>query len=120
MNAGAAKTALREIGAILRQTADLRRLCLSLREAKNQEREADLAADFERFAREPAGRVAVSPEMVRVGLRNLWRQREYARIVTVTGRLPPELVEGDETILMYFTCASRRLTTGGAAGRVGR
>ena len=98
----------REIGAIVQQTAELRRLCLSLREAKNQEKEAALAAEFERAALEPGGLIAVKAEVIRAGFRSLWRQGQYDRIVALAHRLPEDLLQGDETVLMYYLCALRR------------
>lgn len=101
-------TDLREIGAIVRQTAEFRRLCLSLREAKNQEREAALAAEFERAALEPVGPIVVNAGVIRAGFRSLWQQGQYDRIVALAERLPEELFQGDETVLMYYLCALRR------------
>ncbi|MFI5341226.1 MAG: hypothetical protein ACHQ7N_15485 [Candidatus Methylomirabilales bacterium] len=81
----------REIDTIIRQTADLRRLCLSLREAGSREGEArmDLPA-------------------LRAGFKNLWKQARYHRIVAVGRILSKDLIEGDETALMYYTCALKR------------
>lgn len=100
-------TAPREIGAIVEQTAELRRLCVSLRYAKNQEREAALAAEFERAALEPDGLITAKADVIRAGFRSLWRQGIYDRIVALAGCLPQDLLQGDETVLMYYLCALR-------------
>jgi len=101
------RTTPREIGAIVQQTAELRRLCLSLRDAKNQEREAALAAEFERAAMEPGGLTAVNADVIRAGFRSVWRQGLYDRIVALAGCLPDDLLQRDEILLMYYLCALR-------------
>jgi hypothetical protein len=108
MNEEAPKTALREIGASIRRTAELRYLCLSLREAMNREKEASLLVEFERSFLDANGPVPTDVQVLRAGFREMWRRGEYARVIAMARRLPGELVEGDETILMYFTCAERR------------
>jgi len=101
-------TTRREIGAILRQTADLRRLCLSLREAKDREREAALVAEFERTVLNAECAMSVRLAVLRAGLKSLWRKARYDRIVEVARALPDDLVQQDDTVLMYYTCALRR------------
>jgi len=108
MNEQPTRTAPREIGDIIRQTADLRRLCLSLREAKNREGEAALLAEFERAVSEPKGPSAMDPQVLRAGFKELWRRGQYDQIVAVGRRLPEDLLGADETVLMYYLCASNR------------
>jgi len=98
----------REIGAIIRQTADLRRLCLSLREAGNREQEARLVAEFDRAVSTPEGAARMDLAALRAGFRNLWKEARYDRIVAVGRILSKDLIEGDETALMYYTCALKR------------
>jgi streptomycin 6-kinase len=98
----------REIGAIIRQTADLRRLCLSLREAGNCEQEARLAAEFDRAVSTPEGPARMDLPALRAGFRNLWKGARYDRIVAVGRILSKDLIEADETVLMYYTCALKR------------
>ncbi len=100
--------ARREIDTIIRQTADLRRLCLSLREAGSREGEARLVAEFERAVSTPEGVARMDLPALRAGFRNLWKQAQYHRIVAVGRILSKDLIEGDETALMYYTCALKR------------
>lgn len=107
----------REIGAIIRQTAEVRRLCLSLREARNREREAALAAESERAALEPGKLAAASADVIRPGFRSLCRQGQYDRIVALAHALPEDLLQADETVLMYYLCGlNRRSETPSAPG----
>ena len=108
MNQATSLTGPREIGAIIRQTADLRRLCLSLQAARNQEKEAAFVEEFEGALRHADGTMPVVPEVVRAGFRSLWREGQYDRIVSLAHRLPEDLLQGDETVLMYYLCALRR------------
>ena len=107
----------REIGAIIRQTADLRRLCLSLREAKNREKEEALAEEFERAILHTDRPMPVSRGVIRAGLKSLWRQARYDRIVKEVRSLPDDLIQQDDTLLMYYTCALTRLTESTALGK---
>ncbi len=120
MNAESARMLFREIGAVIRQTSELRRLCLSLRQAMDREKEAALLVEFERSLLDANGAVPADLRMLQAGFRELWRRGDYARIAAVAHRLPFVLVEGDETILMYFTCASRRLGAERATSGVGQ
>lgn len=101
-------TTRREIGAIIRQTADLRRLCLSLREAKDREKEATLVAEFERAVLNADRAMPVSRAVLRAGLKSLWRQARYDRIVELARSLADDLVQQDDTVLMYYMCSLRR------------
>ncbi len=112
-------TDLREIGATVRKTAELRRLCLSLRDAKNQEREAALAAEFERATLDSGGLIPVNADVIRAGFRSLWRRGQHDHIVALAHRLPEDLLRGDETVLMYYLCAASR-RSGTASGPGGR
>jgi hypothetical protein len=111
-------TALRDIGAIIRQTSELRRLCLSLREAKNRENEAALAVQFERAILKKDWVMLQYPEVVRAGFRSLWGKGQYDQIVTFASTLAADLIESNESTLMYYTCALRRQTAT-TAGREG-
>jgi hypothetical protein len=99
--------AARAIDAVLRQTFDLRRLCLSLREARNREQETRIVSESDRavFTREGATRLDL-PALL-AGFRNLWKEGRYDRIVAVGLSLSRDLMEREETVLMYYTCAAR-------------
>jgi len=97
----------REVDAIIRQTADLRRLCLSLQEAGNREREVRLVAEFDRAMSSTKEAAHIDPPVLRAGFRNLWKEARYDRIVAVGRLLSRDIIEGDETALMYYTCALR-------------
>jgi len=45
---------------------------------------------------------------LRAGFKNLWKEARYDRIVAVGRILSKDLIEGDETALMYYTCALKR------------
>ncbi len=100
------------IDAILRQTSDLRRLCLSLREARNREQETRLVAEFDRAVLTREGATRLDLPALRAGFRNLWKEGRYNRIVAVGLILSKDLMERDETVLMYYTCAARRQAEG--------
>ena len=100
--------AVRAIDSILRQTSDLRRLCLSLREARNRERETRLVAEFDRAVLTREGAARLDLPALRAGFRKLWKEGRYDRIVAVGLILSKDLMERDETVLMYYTCAVRR------------
>ena len=102
------RTDLREIGPIVRQTAELRRLCLSLREAKNRKSEMALIVEFERAAVKADGLIAVNADVIRAGFRSLWRQRQYDWIVALSYHLPETRLREDEMVLMYYLCAKHR------------
>jgi hypothetical protein len=112
MTVGPRAPASRAIDAILRQTSDLRRLCLSLREARNCEQEARLVAEFGRAVLTPEGAACLDLPALQSGFRNLWKEGRYDRIVAVGRILSKDLLEGDETVFMYYTCAARRQAEG--------
>jgi len=96
----------RDIGPSIRQTADLRRLCLSLHEAKHREAELALAAEFEQVI--SRGGISIDPQTLLAGLRELWRRGQHDRIIAVTSWLPADILQSNETALMYHLCALKR------------
>jgi len=102
-------TGARDVGPRIRQTADLRRLCVSLRNARAHDGEAVLLAEFEAAMSQPERAATVNPEVLRAAFRNLWRQADYDRIVTVGHTLPVDLLHADEIVAMYYMCAMSRL-----------
>lgn len=110
MSADPPAHASRAIDAILRQTSDLRRLCVSLREARQRGQEARLAAEFDRAISAAAARMNIAA--IRAGFKNLWKEGRYDRIAAVGRLLSKDLLEGDETALMYYACALARQPEG--------
>ena len=117
MTVGPRAPASRAIDAILRQTADLRRLCVSLREARNRERDVRLVTKFDRAVLTPEGATLLDLPSLQSGFRNLWKEGQYDRIVAVGRILSKDLLEGDETVFMYYTCAARRQAEGASRHR---
>lgn len=95
----------RDIAPVICQVSELRALCLSLREARNRVREEAWAAEFRDAIERKDGTLPADPRVIRAGLRDLWVRGEYERIARLGGRLPANVREADETILMYLTCA---------------
>jgi DNA methylase len=48
-------------------------------------------------------------EAVRAGFKAAWATRDYLTIVSVAERLPPDVLQEDQTILMYYDNASMRV-----------
>jgi hypothetical protein len=48
-------------------------------------------------------------EAVRAGFAQAWRERDFATIVAVAGRLPEQVLQEDAELLMYYDNASLRV-----------
>jgi hypothetical protein len=96
---------------ILRQTAELRRLCLSLREAARCDADQALAEGFAAAMRTPSGILGLPSDVLRAGFRSLWCQGRYAKIVALAQDLPEHQREADEIVLMYTLCAARKTSS---------
>ena len=46
---------------------------------------------------------------MRVGFKKAYDERDYATIVAVAAKLPEEVLQQDEKLLMYFDVATMRL-----------
>ena len=50
-------------------------------------------------------------EAMRAGFKRAYDQRDYQTIVAVAGKIPENVLQEDEKLLMYFDVASMRLGT---------
>ncbi len=98
-----------DIGSVIRQTADLRRLCISLHEAANRDGEEASLAAFTQALSAPSGLSNLPLGSLRAGFCSLWCQGRYAEIVTAAQRLLENQSKADEIVLMYALCAARKL-----------
>jgi hypothetical protein len=48
-------------------------------------------------------------EAVRAGFKEAWQSRDYGTIVKVAEKLPPDVLQEDATMLMYYDNALTRL-----------
>ena len=108
MSPASRTSAPREIGPTVRQTAELRRLCLSLREARNRAKEEGLASQFDLAVFNKDRMMLRNPEVNRAGFKSLWRKAQYDRIVAYASAMSADLIQSDEPTLMYYICALRR------------
>ncbi len=97
-----------DLAPVIRQTAELRRLCLSLREAADREVEEALLAAFREAAPAPSELLRLPLGALRAGFRSLWHQGRYAEIVAVVQQLPEDRLAADEAVLMYALFAARK------------
>ena len=65
-------------------------------------------AEFDRAVLTREGATRLGLPALRAGFRNLWKEGRYDRIVAVGLILSKDLMERDDTVLMYHTCAARR------------
>ena len=73
-------------------------------------RDKALLREFEVFKEAKQKRLKTfRTEAVRAGFKAAWAARDYDTIVAVAQKLPEEVLEEDQTILMYFDNASMRL-----------
>lgn len=107
----------RDIGPVIRQVSELRALCLSLREARNRVREAARAAEFRGAIEREDGVLPADPGVIRAGLRDLWIRGEYERIALLRERIPAKVLEADEVVVMYLSCAEDFLRGGPAPSK---
>ena len=98
----------RDIAPAIRQTAELRRLCLWLREAANRDAEETSLSTFREALTTSANLTRLPLNALRAGFRSLRCQGRYAEIVAVAQKLSEDLLAADETVLMYALCAARR------------
>lgn len=76
--------------------------------------ESRLLAEFEALR---TGRATTcSTAAVRAGFRAAWAARDYRTILSVAQKLPPDVVQGDATILMYVDNAALRAGDGEEGG----
>jgi DNA modification methylase/DNA-directed RNA polymerase subunit RPC12/RpoP len=73
-------------------------------------REKALLREFEEYKTLKQKRLKIfRTEAVRAGFKTAWAARDYQTIVSVAQKLPEDVVQEDQTILMYYDNASMRL-----------
>jgi hypothetical protein len=73
-------------------------------------REKELLAEFEVYRNAPDRRLKVfRTEAVRAGFKAAYERQDYKTIVSVAAKLPENVLQEDEKLLMYFDVASMRL-----------
>ena len=73
-------------------------------------REKALLEDFEQYKSSKQKQLKVfRAEAVRAGFRSAWAARDYQSIVSLAQKLPEDVLQEDQTILMYYDNASMRL-----------
>jgi hypothetical protein len=96
-----------DLESVIRQTSELRRLCLSLRQAATCETEQALANTFAGAVPAPSAPARLPARVLRAGFRWLWCQGRYAEILAIAQALPAKQLADDETVLMYTLCAAQ-------------
>ena len=72
-------------------------------------REKALLREFETY-KTTKGRLKVfRTEAVRAGFKKCWSERDYDMIIEIGDRLPPEILQEDDVLLMYYDNAQTRL-----------
>ena len=72
-------------------------------------REKKLVKEFEEYLNIPGKLKKFRTEAIRAGFAKLWKDRNYDLIVKTAERLPDEVVQEDEKILMYYDISLSRL-----------
>jgi hypothetical protein len=73
-------------------------------------RDKSLLREFEEYKVAKQKRLKTfRTEAVRTGFRAAWAARDYQIIVSVAKKLPEDVLQEDETILMYYDNASMRI-----------
>jgi hypothetical protein len=73
-------------------------------------REKELLAEFQLYRNSPDRRLKVfRTEAVRVGFKTAYEGQDYKTIVSVAAKLPENVLQEDEKLLMYYDVASMRL-----------
>jgi hypothetical protein len=73
-------------------------------------RERALLKEYEEYKGSKQKRIKVfRTEAIRAGFKAAWAARDYESIVSIAARLPDDVVQEDQTILMYFDNASMRV-----------
>jgi predicted RNA-binding Zn-ribbon protein involved in translation (DUF1610 family) len=72
-------------------------------------REKALLREFETY-KTTKGRLKVfRTEAIRAGFKKCWSERDYDMIIEIGDRLPPEILQEDDVLLMYYDNAETRL-----------
>lgn len=72
-------------------------------------REKKLLKEFESYLETKGKLKLIRSEALRVGFAKLWKDEDYATIVSVAERLPETILQEDATLLMYYDLSSGRV-----------
>lgn len=72
-------------------------------------REKNLWREFESYMNSTGKLKLFRSEAVRVGFSRLWKEKNYAAIVSIAERLPEKTVQEDQNLLMYYDISLSRI-----------
>ncbi len=71
-------------------------------------REKALLKEFEEYKKIKGKLKLFRTEAIRVGFKRAWSERDYSMIIKVGERLPPQILQEDDVLLMYYDNALTR------------
>lgn len=72
-------------------------------------REKRLLKEFEEYKNVPGRLKVFRTEAIRAGFKNCWKNKDYKTIVKIGEKLPENVLQEDQTLLMYYDNAVTRL-----------
>lgn len=72
-------------------------------------REKRLLKDFEEYLKGKGKLKVFRTEAIRAGFAKLWKQKDYASIIKVANRLPEQIIQEDDKLLMYYDISLSRV-----------
>jgi len=71
-------------------------------------REKALLKEFEEYKTTKGKLKQFRTEAIRAGFKKAWSERDYSLIISVGERLPPQIIQEDDVLLMYYDNALTR------------
>lgn len=72
-------------------------------------REKRLAKEFEEYLQGKGKLKIFRTEAIRVGFAKLWKEKDYSNIIKVANRLPENVIQEDDKLLMYYDISLSRM-----------
>lgn len=72
-------------------------------------REKNLLKEFQEYLNSKGKLKVFRSEAIRAGFAKLWKDKDYAAIVTMANRLPEETIQEDQNLLMYYDISLSRV-----------
>lgn len=72
-------------------------------------REKNLLKEFQEYLSTKGKLKVFRSEAIRAGFAKLWKDKDYATIVSVAERLPEETIQEDQNLLMYYDISLGRV-----------
>ena len=72
-------------------------------------REKNLLKEFQEYLASKGKLKVFRSEAIRAGFAKLWRDKDYATIVSIAERLPEETIQEDQNLLMYYDISLSRV-----------